>query len=112
SPRLHADRLPLRSRAGRQQRQGRLEAHRVPRRFLLQASLRLLRRPLRRGQVMSGVTPPQRHYKLTDAVDFVIIGAGASGGVLARELSRNGFSVVVLEKVRGSPPRTLLTTST
>ena len=43
-------------------------------------------------------TPPQRHYKLTDTVDFVIIGAGASGGVLARELSRNGFSVVVLEQ--------------
>ncbi len=47
---------------------------------------------------MSGVTPVQRHYKLTDAVDFVIIGAGASGGVLARELSQNGFSVVVLEQ--------------
>ncbi len=43
-------------------------------------------------------TPPQRHYQLTDAVDFVIIGAGASGGVLARELSHNGFSVVVLEQ--------------
>ena len=47
---------------------------------------------------MSGVTPPQRHYKLTDAVDFVIVGAGASGGVLARKLSQNGFSVVVLEQ--------------
>src|SRR5208283_2407451 len=44
------------------------------------------------------VTPPQHHYKLTDAVDFVIIGAGAAGGVLARELSQNGFSVVVLEQ--------------
>ncbi len=31
-------------------------------------------------------------------MDFVIIGAGASGGVLAHELSQNGFSVVVLEQ--------------
>ena len=43
-------------------------------------------------------TPPMRHYKLTDTVDFLIIGCGASGGVLARELSQNGFSVVVLEQ--------------
>ena len=47
---------------------------------------------------MSAATPPQRHYELSDQVDFVIIGAGAAGGVLARELSRNGFSVVVLEQ--------------
>jgi len=31
-------------------------------------------------------------------VDFVIIGSGASGGVLARELSTAGFEVVVLEQ--------------
>lgn len=31
-------------------------------------------------------------------VDFVIIGSGASGGVLARELSTAGFDVVVLEQ--------------
>jgi choline dehydrogenase-like flavoprotein len=43
-------------------------------------------------------TPQQRHYKLTDEVDFLIIGCGASGSVLARELSRNGFSVVALEQ--------------
>jgi len=41
---------------------------------------------------------PQRKYKLTDQVDFLIIGCGASGSVLARELSRNGFSVVALEQ--------------
>lgn len=40
----------------------------------------------------------QRAYKLTDDVDFLIIGCGASGSVLARELSRNGFSVVALEQ--------------
>jgi choline dehydrogenase-like flavoprotein len=31
-------------------------------------------------------------------VDFVIIGSGAAGGVIARELSRAGHSVVVLEQ--------------
>jgi choline dehydrogenase-like flavoprotein len=33
-----------------------------------------------------------------DVVDFVIIGSGAAGGVIARELSRAGHSVVVLEQ--------------
>src|SRR3954468_703555 len=42
--------------------------------------------------------PPMRTYAPTDEVDFVIVGSGAAGGVMARELSRNGFSVVVLEQ--------------
>lgn len=33
-----------------------------------------------------------------DIVDFVIVGSGAAGGVIARELSRAGNSVVVLEQ--------------
>ena len=37
-------------------------------------------------------------YAPTDEVDFVIVGAGAAGGVVARELSRAGFRVVVLEQ--------------
>jgi choline dehydrogenase-like flavoprotein len=37
-------------------------------------------------------------YRPTDEVDFVIVGSGAAGGVMARELSRSGFSVVVLEQ--------------
>src|SRR5438105_7315151 len=41
---------------------------------------------------------PEPRYKTTDEVDFVIIGSGASGGVLAKELSTNGFRVVVLEQ--------------
>ena len=40
----------------------------------------------------------QPQYKTSDAVDFVIVGSGAAGGVLAKELSTNGFSVVVLEQ--------------
>jgi choline dehydrogenase-like flavoprotein len=31
-------------------------------------------------------------------VDFAVVGAGAAGGVMARELARAGFSVVVLEQ--------------
>src|SRR5438128_10956608 len=32
------------------------------------------------------------------AVDFVIVGAGGAGGVVAKELSTAGFQVVVLEQ--------------
>jgi len=37
-------------------------------------------------------------FSSRDPVDFVVIGAGAAGGVMARELSRAGFRVVVLEQ--------------
>ena len=37
-------------------------------------------------------------YRPNERVDFVIIGAGAAGGVMAKELSTAGFSVVVLEQ--------------
>lgn len=37
-------------------------------------------------------------FDTREAVDFVIVGSGASGGVLARELSQAGFDVVVLEQ--------------
>ena len=37
-------------------------------------------------------------YKTSDEVDFVIVGSGAAGGIMAKELSSNGFRVVVLEQ--------------
>lgn len=40
----------------------------------------------------------QPKYKPSDEVDFVIVGSGAAGGILAKELSSNGFRVVVLEQ--------------
>lgn len=37
-------------------------------------------------------------FPLTEEVDFLVIGAGASGGVMAKELATSGFRVVVLEQ--------------
>jgi choline dehydrogenase-like flavoprotein len=42
--------------------------------------------------------PEQPKYKTSDEVDFVIVGSGAAGGIMAKELSGNGFRVVVLEQ--------------
>ena len=44
------------------------------------------------------MTPDQPKYKTSEEVDFCIIGSGAAGGILAKELSGNGFRVVVLEQ--------------
>src|SRR3954468_629849 len=37
-------------------------------------------------------------YRPDDAVDFVVVGSGAAGGIVAKELSTAGFRVVVLEQ--------------
>ena len=44
---------------------------------------------------MSG---PGTRFQTSETVDFVIVGSGAAGGVMARELSVAGFTVVVLEQ--------------
>ena len=45
------------------------------------------------GQTRERVT-----FRPADLVDFVIVGSGAAGGIIAKELSTAGFSVVVLEQ--------------
>ena len=37
-------------------------------------------------------------YKPSETVDFIVVGSGAAGGVMAKELGTAGFSVVVLEQ--------------
>ncbi|WP_416907480.1 MAG: GMC family oxidoreductase [Polymorphobacter sp.] len=40
----------------------------------------------------------RKTYKTSETVDFVIVGSGASGGIMARQLARAGHSVVVMEQ--------------
>jgi choline dehydrogenase-like flavoprotein len=39
-----------------------------------------------------------RIFKPNESVDFIVVGSSASGGVVARELSQAGFSVIVFEQ--------------
>jgi choline dehydrogenase-like flavoprotein len=48
----------------------------------------------------SNVEPSQARARFApaDTVDFAIVGSGAAGGIIAKELATAGFSVVVLEQ--------------
>ena len=50
------------------------------------------------GETLPEKMVEQPKYQPSDEVDFVIVGSGAAGGVLAKELSSNGFRVVVIEQ--------------
>ena len=47
---------------------------------------------------------PSVRYKTSEIVDFVVIGAGAAGGIMAKELSEAGLKVVALERGRMRTP--------
>lgn len=51
-------------------------------------------------QGRQGQGTPQRRFNPNDAVDFVVVGSGPAGGSVARELSRLGHTVVLLEQGR------------
>jgi choline dehydrogenase-like flavoprotein len=41
---------------------------------------------------------PAARFLPSETVDFAIVGSGAAGGIIAKELATAGFSVVVLEQ--------------
>jgi choline dehydrogenase-like flavoprotein len=46
---------------------------------------------------MQRLPAPVRKYSTNETVDYLIVGVGSAGGVLAQRLSRAGFQVVALE---------------
>jgi choline dehydrogenase-like flavoprotein len=48
--------------------------------------------------------PSGKTYPTTTDVDFVVIGSGPAGASVARELTRNGFDVIVLEQGKAFGP--------
>jgi choline dehydrogenase-like flavoprotein len=48
-----------------------------------------------------------RTFRDSDVVDFAVVGSGAAGGVVARQLAQAGLSVVVLEQGPRIAPQTL-----
>jgi choline dehydrogenase-like flavoprotein len=47
---------------------------------------------------MQNLAPTAKRFAPSTAVDFVVIGSGPAGGGVARELTRKGFDVLVLEQ--------------
>src|SRR5689334_9654366 len=61
------------------------------------AAVRVLRQR-RRPKLTVIPQAEARRFRPSEVVDFVIVGSGAAGGIIAKELSTAGYSVVVLEQ--------------
>src|SRR5262249_57399225 len=89
-------------------RGGRLERHGLRRPPRLQSAVRALRSRLSRLRHRSAENQMSTQtFRDSDTVDFVIVGSGAAGGVIARELAQAGLTVVLLEQGPRFSPRTL-----
>src|SRR5438128_9897828 len=91
----------------RQRRQGGLAGDRLRGPLRLAAAVRRLRRRggARRPVAMRPARPAVR-FDPRRTVDFVVVGSGAAGGIIAKELVTAGLTVVVLEQgPRVEPPQ-------
>src|SRR4030095_1093407 len=76
-----------------------LEAHWLRRPACLPSAVRVLRSRLSGLRHRFGKNEMSTQtYRDSDTVDFVIVGSGAAGGVVARELAQAGLTVVVMEQ--------------
>src|SRR5436189_1614541 len=83
---------------GREPRLRGLAPARIRASAALPAAVRLLRRRYQPEELIMAQTRPHAQFQPNETVDFVIVGSGAAGGIIAKELSTAGFSVVVLEQ--------------
>src|SRR5690348_2722490 len=79
-----------------------MEDNRIRRVARAHAALRLLRRRIRKTEIMNQSASPARKtavkFDTKTPMDFVVVGAGGAGAIVAKELSTVGFQVVVLEQ--------------
>src|SRR5437660_6769181 len=89
-----ADDAPVRG----QSRWARLAADRLRGPTRVRAAIWLLRPRLPGVWPHGAGTVTRQRYHDSTVVDFVVVGSGVAGGVIARELAIGGFSTVVLEQ--------------
>src|SRR5207247_10256231 len=86
------------ARVGREPRLRGMAPARIRASATLPAAVRLLRRRYQPEELTMAPILPHAQVQPSDTVDFVIVGSGGAGGIIAELLSTAGFSVVVLEQ--------------